>query len=101
MLYFRGRILLGMVYCGVSKTLIDSEYCIQREGSQGDRRLTIHRRRYHITIGNKKTATAGRYDFFQRLLILLVISAKRYHYGVWISTMIELIINTRKILFFL
>ena len=51
-------------------------------GSRGDRRLTIHRRRYHITIGNKKTATAGRNHIFQRLLILLVKSAKRYHYSV-------------------
>ena len=38
--------------------------------SQGDRRLTIHRRRYHITIGNKKSASAGRNRIFQRLLRL-------------------------------
>ena len=39
-------------------------------GSQGDRRLTIHSRSYLIAIGNKKSASAGRYDFFQRLLRL-------------------------------
>ena len=55
---------------------------VQKDKKQSDRRLTIHRRCYHISIENNKSATAGRYDFFQRLLILLVISAKRYHCSV-------------------
>ena len=55
---------------------------VQKDKKQSDRRLTIHRRCYHISIENNKSATAGRYDFFQRLLILLVKSAKRYHCSV-------------------
>ena len=39
-----------------TRAMVATTVCSAIGGSQGDRRLTIHRRRYHITIGNKKNS---------------------------------------------
>jgi len=69
----RNRDAIAMLRTKV-EARVDTVYIEKRDSnSRGDNsrgRLTIHRRGYPITIGNIETASAGRYDFFQRLLRL-------------------------------